>query len=76
MFGAGTACVVCPVEKIIYQGTELHIPTMKDGAPVTMKLYQQLTDIQVNVTSKRLTGNIQVNYNENEYGTRSSFNFS
>ncbi|ELT87448.1 hypothetical protein CAPTEDRAFT_223181 [Capitella teleta] len=46
LFGAGTACVVCPVEKIIYQGDDLHIPTMKDGAPITMKLYQELTDIQ------------------------------
>ena len=47
MFGAGTACVVCPIDKILYDGQELLIPTMNDGAPVTMKLYQELTDIQV-----------------------------
>ena len=47
MFGAGTACVVSPVASIIYQGETLHIPTMDDGAPITMRLYNELTDIQV-----------------------------
>jgi len=41
IFGAGTACVVSPVEKIIYEGKTYNIPTMTDGAPVTMKLYKE-----------------------------------
>ncbi|XP_064635001.1 branched-chain-amino-acid aminotransferase, cytosolic-like [Lineus longissimus] len=46
MFGAGTACVVCPIERILYQGENLHIPTMDSGAPVTMRFQKELTDIQ------------------------------
>ena len=46
-FGAGTACVVCPVEKIIYEGESLHIPTMDNGAELTNRMYKELTDIQV-----------------------------
>ena len=47
MFGAGTACVVCPVEKILYMDQMLNIPTMSQGAPITMRFYNELTDIQV-----------------------------
>lgn len=46
MFGAGTACIVCPVEKIIYEGKPLPVPTMDAGAPVTMRFHKELTDIQ------------------------------
>ncbi|KAJ8298780.1 hypothetical protein KUTeg_022840, partial [Tegillarca granosa] len=46
MFGAGTACVVCPVEQILYNDEHLFIPTMKDGAPLTNRFYKSLTDIQ------------------------------
>ncbi|KAI0209344.1 Branched-chain-amino-acid aminotransferase, cytosolic [Lamellibrachia satsuma] len=46
MFGSGTACVVCPVKEIVYQGERLQIPTMKEGAPVTMAFFKELTDIQ------------------------------
>ncbi|KAK2154184.1 hypothetical protein LSH36_275g09029 [Paralvinella palmiformis] len=46
IFGAGTACVVSPVEKIIYDGKTYNIPTMAEDAPVTMRLYKELTDIQ------------------------------
>jgi branched-chain amino acid aminotransferase len=46
LFGAGTACVVCPIESILYDGKKLEIPTMKEGAPVTMRFYKELTDIQ------------------------------
>ena len=49
MFGAGTACVVCPVEGLVYKGKRLEIPTMSEGAPVTMRCYNELTDIQVRV---------------------------
>ncbi|KAK3102307.1 hypothetical protein FSP39_010377 [Pinctada imbricata] len=46
LFGAGTACVVCPVEKILYNNEMLQIPTMSEGAPVAMKFYNTLLDIQ------------------------------
>ncbi len=47
MFGAGTACVVCPIKLIVYQGEKLHIPTMDEGAPITNRFLKELTDIQV-----------------------------
>ena len=47
MFGAGTACVVCPVERILYQDEDLHIPTMDTGAELSRKFLDVLTDIQV-----------------------------
>ena len=47
MFGAGTACVVSPIDKIVYEGENLAIPTMKDGAPITNRFLNELTDIQV-----------------------------
>nr|XP_056702282.1 branched-chain-amino-acid aminotransferase, cytosolic isoform X1 [Euleptes europaea] len=46
MFGAGTACVVCPVSTILYQGENLHIPTMENGPKIATRFMKQLTDIQ------------------------------
>ena len=46
VFGSGTACIVCPVEKIMYLGEQLDIPTMKD-AKITNRFHKQLSDIQV-----------------------------
>ncbi|XP_033025412.1 branched-chain-amino-acid aminotransferase, mitochondrial [Lacerta agilis] len=46
MFGAGTACVVCPVNKIFYQGKNYHIPTMENGPEITKRFLKELTDIQ------------------------------
>uniref|UniRef100_A0A8U7NDW3 Branched-chain-amino-acid aminotransferase n=1 Tax=Corvus moneduloides TaxID=1196302 RepID=A0A8U7NDW3_CORMO len=47
MFGAGTACVVCPVGGILYQD-ELHpVPTMENGPKVASRFLQELSDIQV-----------------------------
>lgn len=47
MFGAGTACVVCPVECVQFQNTIINIPTMeqKDSA-IFMRLLRTITDIQ------------------------------
>ncbi|XP_025085462.1 branched-chain-amino-acid aminotransferase, cytosolic-like [Pomacea canaliculata] len=42
---AGTACVVCPIEKILYQGQILEIPTMTK-AKLTNRFFNHLTDIQ------------------------------
>lgn len=46
IFGAGTACIVCPVKEIIYEGRCYQIPTMEEGAPITNKFLKALTDIQ------------------------------
>ncbi|XP_051890279.1 branched-chain-amino-acid aminotransferase, cytosolic [Pristis pectinata] len=46
MFGSGTACVVCPVGRILYKGENLHIPTMENGAKLAKQLIDSLTDIQ------------------------------
>ncbi|KAM6996783.1 LOW QUALITY PROTEIN: branched-chain-amino-acid aminotransferase, cytosolic-like [Passerculus sandwichensis] len=46
MFGAGTACVVCPVGEILYQEQVLSVPTMENGAKVTTRFLRELNDIQ------------------------------
>ena len=47
MFGAGTACVVCPVKKIMFMEKEIDIPTKETGDLVATRFYKELTDIQV-----------------------------
>ncbi|KAM4675414.1 branched-chain-amino-acid aminotransferase, cytosolic [Discoglossus pictus] len=46
MFGTGTACVVCPVSKVLYKNEVLNIPTMENGPKITSRFNKQLTDIQ------------------------------
>nr|XP_044995413.1 branched-chain-amino-acid aminotransferase, cytosolic isoform X2 [Jaculus jaculus] len=46
MFGSGTACVVCPVSDILFQGQKLHIPTMENGSRLASRILGKLTDIQ------------------------------
>ncbi|XP_070802832.1 branched-chain-amino-acid aminotransferase, cytosolic isoform X3 [Pituophis catenifer annectens] len=46
MFGAGTACVVCPVSTILYLGENLQIPTMENGPQIATRFWNQLSDIQ------------------------------
>ncbi|KAG8438551.1 hypothetical protein GDO86_004932, partial [Hymenochirus boettgeri] len=46
MFGAGTACVVCPVSKVFYKNENLYIPTMENGPKMAKRFLQELTDIQ------------------------------
>ncbi|NP_001087994.1 branched chain amino-acid transaminase 1, cytosolic L homeolog [Xenopus laevis] len=46
MFGAGTACVVCPVSRVSYRNKDLHIPTMENGPKMAKRFLQELTDIQ------------------------------
>lgn len=55
LFGAGTACVVCPIERILYGGQWLEIPTMINNAPITMRLHKELTDIQYGITPSKWT---------------------
>lgn len=45
-FGAGTACVVAPVNEILYKGERLKIPTMEGDNQVWFRLQKALTDIQ------------------------------
>ncbi|KAK3700896.1 hypothetical protein QZH41_012704, partial [Actinostola sp. cb2023] len=45
MFGSGTACVVCPINRIFYQGKNIMIPTM-ENLSVAKRLYDELTGIQ------------------------------
>lgn len=59
LFGAGTACVVCPIERILYDGTKLEIPTMVDNAPLTMRLHKALTDIQYGKTPSSWTVEVE-----------------
>lgn len=53
MFGAGTACVVSPVGKILYHNKvtdeyeELMIPTMTSPHGIMSKFYNTINDIQV-----------------------------
>ncbi|XP_042330441.1 branched-chain-amino-acid aminotransferase, mitochondrial isoform X2 [Sceloporus undulatus] len=46
VFGSGTACVVCPVNRILYQGKNYHIPTMENGPEIARRFLKELTDIQ------------------------------
>ena len=45
MFGCGTACVVLPIERIVYEGESLHIPTMDHGAELCNRYLNALADI-------------------------------
>ncbi|XP_063292921.1 branched-chain-amino-acid aminotransferase, cytosolic-like [Pelobates fuscus] len=46
IFGAGTACVVSPVSRILYNGTNYAIPTMENGPDLSKRFLAALTDIQ------------------------------
>lgn len=46
MFGAGTACIVCPVERIIYDDKTYDLATMNKRAPLTTRFHDELTNIQ------------------------------
>jgi len=49
-FGAGTACVVCPVREIHYNGQDIQIPLDPEDSegqmgPLTKELFEEITDI-------------------------------
>ncbi|ELW47158.1 Branched-chain-amino-acid aminotransferase, mitochondrial [Tupaia chinensis] len=46
VFGSGTACQVCPVHRILYQGKCLHIPTMENGPELILRFQKELKAIQ------------------------------
>jgi branched-chain amino acid aminotransferase len=47
LFGAGTAAVISPVDKIGYMGEDILIPTGKDGmGPVSRPIWEELVGRQ------------------------------
>jgi len=46
VFGAGTACVVCPVNRVTYGERVLDIPTMENGPKLATKFLNTLNDLQ------------------------------
>ncbi|XP_005616390.2 branched-chain-amino-acid aminotransferase, mitochondrial isoform X2 [Canis lupus baileyi] len=46
VFGSGTACQVCPVHQILYQGKHLRIPTMENGPELILRFLKELKEIQ------------------------------
>jgi len=47
MFGAGTAAVISPVDRIGYMGEDIHIPTGEDGmGPVSRPIWTELVGRQ------------------------------
>ncbi|XP_062918830.1 branched-chain-amino-acid aminotransferase, cytosolic-like [Mobula hypostoma] len=55
IFGSGTACVVCPVSRILYLGQNYHIPTMENGPEIAKRFLKELTDIQYGRKSSEWT---------------------
>ncbi|XP_036976775.1 branched-chain-amino-acid aminotransferase, cytosolic isoform X2 [Acanthopagrus latus] len=46
VFGSGTACMVCPIGRIVYQGENLHIPCQDNNSQLTSRIKKELKDIQ------------------------------
>uniref|UniRef100_G3ML07 branched-chain-amino-acid transaminase n=1 Tax=Amblyomma maculatum TaxID=34609 RepID=G3ML07_AMBMU len=49
MFGCGTACVICPIERLYHRGENLHIPTMEQSSPLASRVLKAITDIQYGI---------------------------
>lgn len=50
-FGAGTACVVCPIDNILYKDVKYEIPTMTSGGVIMNRIMNELLDIQYGRTA-------------------------
>ena len=46
VFGTGTACVICPVETINFEGKNFSIPTMNHQECLNVRLLNELISIQ------------------------------
>ncbi|XP_073336701.1 branched-chain-amino-acid aminotransferase, cytosolic [Pagrus major] len=46
LFGSGTACMVCPIGHIVYQGENFHIPCQDNNSQLTSRITKELKDIQ------------------------------
>lgn len=47
MFGAGTAAVVSPVDRVGYMGKDIHIPAGDGIGPIAKAMLERITDIQL-----------------------------
>jgi len=48
LFGAGTAAVISPVDRIGYLGEDIHIPTGEDGmGPISRPIWKELVGRQM-----------------------------
>jgi branched-chain amino acid aminotransferase len=45
VFGSGTACVVCPVNKIMFKGQELSIPGTDNPKSLAQRFFKDINDI-------------------------------
>lgn len=64
VFGSGTACVVSPVDKILYEGQDLHIGSGYDQTSLAQKLYDTLLDIQYYRTPHKWMETIEAGLDE------------
>ena len=47
LFGTGTAAIISPVDRIGYQGEDIHIPVGEDGmGPLSRPFWERLVSIQ------------------------------
>ena len=49
VFGAGTACLVCPINKILYKGEDLVISESLEPMELTKRFYNEICDIHVRI---------------------------
>ncbi|XP_019947732.2 branched-chain-amino-acid aminotransferase, cytosolic [Paralichthys olivaceus] len=54
-FGSGTACMICPVGHIVYQGENLHIPYQTESSLLTSRITKELEDIKFGRTNSDWT---------------------
>ncbi|EPQ27248.1 uncharacterized protein PFL1_05171 [Pseudozyma flocculosa PF-1] len=48
IFGAGTAAIVSPVDRIGYKGSDIHVPVTEGGSgPIAKAMLDRITDIQL-----------------------------
>ncbi|XP_028274972.1 branched-chain-amino-acid aminotransferase, cytosolic [Parambassis ranga] len=55
MFGSGTACMICPIGHIVYQGENLHVPYQDKHSQLTSRIAKELSDIQYGRTPSNWT---------------------
>ena len=49
-FGAGTAAIISPVNRIHYEGENIEVPTGDSAGPISESFWRQLCDIQYGIT--------------------------
>ena len=49
-FGAGTAAIVCPIERILYNGKNYNLQTMKNNAPYMSRAATEFHKITYGIT--------------------------